>query len=107
MEKAVQASVSLSSDQKTLLGSPIAQITDAARAMTLASEHGVSRLASVLMGRVNDFVDDSLKEASYVVTEAQYSLNSDATPSFSREVAQAIESKVLSPSLESRLTEKN
>lgn len=107
VEKAVQSSAGLSAEQRTLLGAPIAQITDAARAMTLASEHGVSRLASVLMGTANDFVASSLKEASYVVTEAQYSLDSDATPSFSREVAQQIETKVLSPSLEKRLTEKN
>lgn len=107
VEKAIHASPKLSADARSLLAAPIAQITDAARALVLASEHGVSRLASVLLGRVTNIVETSLKDASYIVTEAQYSLDSDATPSFSREVANEIETKVLSSSLEKRLTEKN
>lgn len=107
VEKAVQASPKLSMDDSAVLAAPIAQITDAARALLLAAEHGVSRLATVLLGRVTPVVEASLRDASYVVTEAQYSLDSGATPSFSREVAQEIETKVLSNSLEKRLTEKN
>ena len=106
-EKAIQASPKLSVDDRALLAAPIAQMTDASRAMTLAAEHGVSRLASVLINRVSAAVEASLREASYIVTEAQYSLDSDATPSFSREVAHEIEMKVLNTSLEKRLTEKN
>lgn len=107
VEKAIHASPKLSADDSSLLAAPIAQITDAARALVLASEHGVSRLSSVLLSRVTPTIETSLKSASYVVSETQYSLDSDATPSFSREVADEIETKVLSSSLEKRLTEKN
>lgn len=107
VEKAIQASPKLSTDDRSLLAAPIAQITDAARALLLASEHGVSRLSSVLLARVTPTIETSLKSASYVVSETEYSLDSDATPSFSREVANDIETKVLSSSLEKRLTEKN
>lgn len=107
VEKAIHASDNLSADDRSFLAAPIAQITDAARALVLAAEHGVSRLASVLLQRVTAIVEQSLKDAKYVVTEAEYSLDSDATPAFSREVVDEIETKVLSPSLEKRLTEKN
>ncbi|KAI0556894.1 NAD(P)-binding protein [Gracilaria domingensis] len=65
------------------------------------------QLASVLLDRVTALVQSSLKETSYMVTEAQYLLDSDATPSFSRKVANQTESKVLSPSHEKHLTETN
>lgn len=107
VEKAIHASHKLSQEDNSLLAAPIAQITDAGRALVLASEHGVSRLSSVLLARVTPTIESSLKEASYMVTETEYSLDSDATPSFSREVAQEIEAKVLSAALEKRLTEKN
>lgn len=107
VEKAVHASKKLTDDDRSLLAAPIAQITDASRALMLASESGVSRLASVLVGHVRAIVESSLKAATYVVSETEYSLDSDATPSFSREVSNEIEIKVLSPSLEKRLTEKN
>lgn len=107
VEKSIHASRKLSDDDRSLLAAPIAQVTDASRALMLASENGVSRLASVLVGRVSVIVESSLKAATYVVSEAEYSLDSDATPSFSREVSNEIETKVLSPSLEKRLTEKN
>lgn len=107
VEKAIHASPKLSTDDTSFLAAPIAQITDAARALVLASEHGVSRLASVLLTRVTSAIETSLKEASYLVGETEYSLDSDATPSFSTEVAQEIETKVLSVALEKRLTEKN
>lgn len=107
IEKVVHASPKLSEDDRALLAAPVAQITDASRALVLASEHGVSRLAAVLLGRITATVDSSLAAASYVVSETEYTLDSDATPSFSREMADEIESKVLSSSLEKRLTEKN
>lgn len=107
VEKAIHASKKLTDDDRSLLAAPIAQVTDASRALMLASENGVSRLAAVLVGRVNGIVESSLKAASYVVSETEYSLDLDATPSFSREVSNVIETKVLSSSLEKRLTEKN
>lgn len=107
VEKAVLASKNLNDEDRSKLSAPIAQITDASRALGQAAENGVSRLAKVLLGQISVVVDSSLRAASYVVTETQYSLDSDATPSFSREVSGAIENKVLSTSLEGRLSEKN
>ncbi|KAI0566265.1 COG4 transport protein [Gracilaria domingensis] len=107
VEKAVHASPKLSAEDRTLVVGPLTNINDASRTLSQASEQGVAKLASVLLDRVTALVQNSLKETSYMVTEAQYSLDSDATPSFSREVANQIESKVLSPSLEKRLTETN
>lgn len=107
VEKAMQASKQLLTDDRAILATPVAQMTDAARALVLAGEHGVSRLASIVLGRVTNEVEDSLQRAAYIVSEAEYALDSDATPSFSRELAQDIETKVLSAGLEQRLTEKN
>lgn len=107
VEKAIQVSPKLSPDDRSLLSAPISQITESARSLTLAAEHGVSRLSAVLLGRITTSIDDALKRAMYVVTEAEYSLNSEATPAFSREIANELESKVLSSSLEKRLTENN
>lgn len=107
VEKALHASPKLSADDHTLLAAPIAQITDAVRSLAHAAEHGVSRLASVLLERVTPAVEEALKTSAYFVSEKEYSLDSDATPAFSREVAQELETKVLSASLEKRLTEKN
>ncbi|CAN8070117.1 unnamed protein product [Agarophyton chilense] len=107
VEKAIHASPRLSVDDRTLVVAPLTNINDASRTLLQTSEQGVGQLASVLLDRVTFLVQSSLKATSYMVSEAQYSLDSDATPSFSREVANQIESKVLSPSLEKRLTEKN
>lgn len=107
VEKAIHASKKLSDEDRSTLAAPIAQITDASRALLLAAEDGVSRLANVLVRGVTLIVESSLKAASYMLGEAEYSLDSDATPSFSREVSDEIETKVLSSSLEKRLTEKN
>ncbi|PXF45393.1 Conserved oligomeric Golgi complex subunit 4 [Gracilariopsis chorda] len=107
VEKAIQTSPRLSAEDRALVAAPLTNINDASRTLVQASEQGVARLASVLLERVTGLVENALKDASYIVSEAQYSLDSDATPSFSREVANQIESKVLSASLEKRLTEKN
>lgn len=107
VEKAIQASPRLSAEDRALVVAPLTNINDASRTLVQASEQGVARLSSVLLERVTGLVENALKGASYLVSEAQYSLDSDATPSFSREVANQIESKVLSASLEKRLAEKN
>eukprot|EP00178_Gracilaria_changii_P000176 TRINITY_DN1016_c0_g1_i1.p1 TRINITY_DN1016_c0_g1~~TRINITY_DN1016_c0_g1_i1.p1 ORF type:complete len:775 (-),score=122.72 TRINITY_DN1016_c0_g1_i1:3100-5424(-) len=107
VEKAVHASPRLSVEERTLVVAPLTNINDASRTLSQAAERGVGKLASVLLDRVTALVQTSLNATSYMVTEAQYSLDSDATPSFSREVVNHIESKVLSASLEKRLTETN
>lgn len=107
VEKSFQGSQSLTVEERTVLATGVAQITDASRALVVAAEHGISRLSMVLLSRISNLVDESLNKASYIVSEAEYSLDSDATPAFSREVAYELESKVLSSTLENRLTEKN
>lgn len=107
VEKSLHNSQNLSPEERTVLATAVAEVTNAARALVLAAEHGVSRLATVLLSLVSSLIDDSLKKASYMVSEAEFSLDSDATPSFSREVANELESKVLNSNLEKRLTEKN
>lgn len=107
VEKNLQNSKTLTTEEQTVLATAVAEITDSARSLVLATEHGVSRLSTVLLSLVSGLVDDNLRRASYVVTEDEYSLDSDATPSFPRKVANELESKILSATLEKRLTEKN
>lgn len=107
VEKSLQNSRRLSPEDRTMLATAVAQITDASRALVVATEQGISRLASVLLERVRVLVERNFEKASYVVSEAEYSLDADATPCFSREVAHELEETVLNQTLERRLTEKN
>lgn len=107
VEKSLESCKTLTQEEQTVLRTAVAEITNAARELVLAGEHGVSRLATVLLSQISALVEPTLRNASYMVSEAEYSLDSDATPSFSREVANELESKVLSATLEKRLTEKN
>lgn len=107
VEKSLQNSDRLSAEDRTMLATAVAQITDASRALIVATEQGISRLASVLLEHIRVLVEQNFEKASYVVSEAEYSLDADATPCFSREVAHELEERVLNQRLERRLTEKN
>lgn len=107
VEKSLQNSDRLSPEDRTMLATAVAQITDASRSLVVATEQGISRLASVLLDHVRGIVEQNFGKASYVVSEAEYSLDADATPCFSREVAHELEERVLNQTLERRLTEKN
>lgn len=107
VEKSLQDSKRLPLGDRSMLATAIAQITDASRALVLATEQGTTRLSGVLLGRVRDVIEVNFRKATYVVTEAEYALDADATPCFSHEVAQELETKVLSETVERRLTEKN
>lgn len=107
VEKSIQTCKKFSAEEHTLLATAVAEVTDAARSLVLASEQGVSRLATVLLSRVEGPVEENLRRASYRISETEYSADSEATPCFSQEVAQELEMNVLSSTSEKRLTEKN
>lgn len=107
VEKTAAASTKLSAAARSRISVPLATISETSRALNLAGEHGIVRLTTVLTGIISADIDNAVASANYLVTDAANTLDDDSNTSFARELTEHIESKVLNPSLERRLTESN
>jgi conserved oligomeric Golgi complex subunit 4 len=89
------------------LSGPLGQINDSCRALSSTLEQGLVRLGDVLTSRIAPVLERFLSDLNYNLSDDSLNLDDSSAFSFSLGFLDAVEGKVLHPSIEKRLTEAN
>lgn len=92
---------------RAALGSLLGKLEESSRTLSILCQDGLDRIATVLTSHIRSHAEELLNSVSFVVLDSDYNTADSTDRSFSQELLDEVEGKVLHPSVEERLTDSN